>query len=517
MKNQEIKIILIERDVQTDEVKCTLQTTYHGKNVVITVDRDKLSVKGLAELTKQGFPILSRKEAMALIDYIAEIEDTIPVKNCYSANGWHEILGKFYFLHRQAIRNGKIKKIYYTGKLDLSSKGNYKDNIDFFNNTVSKLVGLETLCAVSLSSALVGLFKDKDLRFIFHIEGVSTSGKTTSLMLAGSIWGNPKVSAYGVIKTWNTTDNKLLQTSCGNKGIPIGLDELSMSDANNTKLTYILTSGTDKQRMTNADDSINEFNTVFISTGEIKFKESNYGGIAVRLFEVKNYNFTNDKETADFILKTIQNTYGHIGFEFAKELSKISKKCLEKNLLKETETVIKNIKDICEERNITFSPLFSRMAEKVAVIVVSAKIAKAKLGMNFNIKAIRKFLICNTTLLEAGQEQSVEAIEKFLEEYAKNKTKFPNDNITDTNVWGKSVYKNGELAEIVVMYNQFVKMMANIGFPDTASLIKALKEKSFIKCEQGKNYSRRDVGNIKKTKVVVIDVFAVKGGVDDEN
>lgn len=116
-----------------------------------------------------------------------------------------------------------------------------------------------------------------------------------------------------------------------------------------------------------------------------------------------------------------------------------------------------------------------------------------------------------------GQEQSVEAMEMFFEEYTKNSNKFPSGSSRDNNIWGKSIYKNNELTEIVVLYNQFVKIMKNIGFPDTSSLIKALKEKSFIKCEQGKNYSRRDVGNIKKTKVIVIDVLEVKGGADYEN
>ncbi len=517
MDYQEIKLNKIKRDVQTNEVQLVLQTTYLGKKVEVTISRDKLTVKGLAELTKQGFPFLSKDEATETINDIVAMEEEFPIENIYKTVGWHKIDEKIYFLHLKAIRNGKVKKVYYNGNLDLSCKGEYQDCIDFFNSHIASNTGLGTVCAVSLSSSMINLFEEKELRFIFHIEGLSTSGKTTSLMLAGSMWGNPKVKSNGVIKSWNTTDNKLMKSACGNKGIPIGLDELSMSDANNTKLTYILTSGNDKQRMTNDEDSVSEFNTVFISTGEIKFKESNYGGIAVRLFEVKNYNFTKNKETADLILENIQRNYGHIGFEFAKELSKLSKKCLDNNLSKETETVIRHIEKHCEERNIKFSPLFGRMAEKIAVIVLSAKIAKNKLNMNFNIKAIREFLICNTTLLEAGQEQSVEAMDKFLEEYAKNKTKFPKDNINDSNIWGKSVFRNGELSEVVVLYNQFVKMMNKLGFPDTTSLIKALKEKNFIKCEKDKNYARRDVGNLKKTKVIIVNVLSIKGGADDEN
>lgn len=378
-------------------------------------------------------------------------------------------------------------------------------------------VGLQAACAVSLASAVVGRIKNKDLRFIFHIEGTSTSGKTTTLMLAGSLWGNPQIAPNGVVKNWNTTVNKLIQSAGGNNGVMIGLDELSMSNADNTQLTYLLTGGSDKQRMTNDESKCDSFNTSTMSSGEIEFKTSNYGGIAVRLFEVKNYSFTKDKEHAEAISDFIGEHYGTVGFEFAKVLSGMPIEKIRKKLDDFSIKVQKRIEKHLKEQGKSNSPLFSRMADKIAAIAMAASIAKSKIGIDFDIVSIVDFLICETTLLEMGQEQSVEAMDRFFEEFAKNNTRFPSGNTKDNNLWGKTIYKDGQLFEIVVLYNQFVKMMKSVGFPDTVSLIKALKEKSFIKCEQGKNYSRRDIGNLKKTKVIVIDVFAVKGGADDEN
>ena len=198
-------------------------------------------------------------------------------------------------------------------------------------------------------------------------------------------------------------------------------------------------------------------------------------------------------------------------------MSDISDDVLTEKLDEFAKKVKKRIETHAQKQGKAISPLFSRMADKIAAVALAASIAKSKLGIDFDTSSIVDFLICQTTLLEMGQEQSVEAADKFLEEYAKNKTKFPNDNTKDANIWGKSVVRNGELSEIIVLYNQFVKMMNRIGFPDTASLVKALKEKSFIKCEQDKNYSRRNVGNIKRAKVIVFDVSAIKGGADDEN
>lgn len=211
----------------------------------------------------------------------------------------------------------------------------------FFNRNIATpgMIGLEVVCAVSLSSAIVGLIKSKDLKYIFHIEGTSTTGKTTSLMLATSMWSTPEISPNGVSKTWNTTDNKLINSAGGNNGIMIGLDELSMINANCNQLTYLLTSENDKLRMT--DNTATEFRTIFISTGEIQFKSTNFGGIAVRLFEVKGYNFTEDKETADKIIAFIKENYGSIGFKFARKLTKKS----EKDILFRLDTITKTVID----------------------------------------------------------------------------------------------------------------------------------------------------------------------------
>ena len=507
----------IIRDIQTNEVWFELETKYLGKTVEYKITRNNLSVTGLRDLRFVGFPFLTKDEAEDWISFVIENETLFPQKDVFQKVGWHSIENEKYFLHRKAMCNGEIHPFFYEGDIDLSANGSFEKQIIFFNETVVKSIGLQTICAVSLASTIVGMVVGKDLKFIFHIEGASTSGKTTSLMLAGSMWGNPKISPNGVIKNWNTTGNKLIQSAGGNKGVLIGLDELSMSNADNTQLTYLLTGGADKQRMTSDDGADKEFRTIFMSTGEIQFKTTNFGGIGVRLFEVKNYNFTGDKETADMILQSIQENYGHIGFRFAKNLTEYSEEYIQSKVEAMTEKVIKRIEYHVEKQGKAFSPLFSRMAEKIATIAIAASFAKAKLGMNFDTKVIVDFLICETTLLENGQEQAVQAIEKFFEEYSKNQTKFPKtiDNKV-VNVWGKSVFKHGELTEIIVLYNQFITIMKKIGFPDTTSLIKSLKEKDFIKCEEGKNYTRRNIGDNKRAKAIVIDVLEVNGGVDYE-
>ena len=511
-----IGVLYIQRDVQTDDVKMALQTSYLGKDVTVTVNREDVTVKGFQELRGKGFPVMTKKEAECIILDIFDDEENVPLKEVFHNVGWHTINGVPYFFLKKALCDRNIEDMEYNGCLNLDIKGKLKKSVEFYNENIVNSDGLQAIVAVSLTSALVGMIAEKDLKFIFHIEGTSTTGKTTSLMLAGSVWGNPKIAPNGIIKNWNTTDNKLINSVGGNNGIPVGLDELSMSNANITQLTYLLTGGIDKQRMNDENTVDNEFRTIFLSTGEIQFKNSNFGGIGVRLIEVKDYNFTETKEKADLITEFIQQNYGIIGFEFARNLTKYSSDYMKNKIEEYSEKVIKRLKSHAEKQGIAYSPLFSRLAEKIATVLVAAQFAKKKLGIQFDIKAIADFLICQTTVLENGQEQAVVAMEKFMEEYNKNQKKFPVDE-KGQNIWGKVTVKNRELTEIIVLYNQFVQMMKKVGFPDTSSLIKALKEKNFIKCEKDKNYSRRNVGDNKKAKVIVIDVLALNGGADDED
>lgn len=227
--NFAIKVEYITLDVLTGEVCFSLTAYFRGNRVTKTVERGELTVRKLSELATFGFPILQRKIAEDFVKYVVDNEGYFPLRRVCSKVGWHDVEGKRCFIYRQSFCDGKLQDIRYNGPIDLSHKGTFEANVKFLNELFSKgFVGLQVICAVSLSSAVVGLLAKKDLRYIFHIGGTSTTGKTTSLMLAASMWGNPDISPHCVASNWHITDNKLVQSMSGNKGILRGLDELSM-------------------------------------------------------------------------------------------------------------------------------------------------------------------------------------------------------------------------------------------------------------------------------------------------
>ncbi len=511
--NFPINVTYITQDVLTGELCFSLTAYYRGKPVTKTVKRGELTVRTLNELATFGFPILQRKIAEDFVKYVIDNEGYFRLRRVCGKVGWHDVDGKLYFIHHMAFCDGKWEDIRYNGPIDLSHKGTFEANVKFLNELFSKgLVGLQAVCAVSLSSAVVGLLSEKDLRYIFHIGGTSTTGKTTSLMLAASMWGNPDISPHCVASNWHVTDNKLVQSMSGNKGILRGLDELSMLNADRTKLTYILTGGSDKQRMTDEAGIDSEFRTVIISTGELSFRDSNYGGIGVRLLETSGFNFTETKENADWIRDMVFKNYGNIGCKFAQILTRYEIASIYDALNHYTNKVNKRIEKTLAKKGGVYSPLYGRIAEKIAAIVLAADFAKSDLGLNFAINDIISFLIKDTTLLSGGQEQADEAMERILELYTKNQTKFPKQLTSSvSNLWGRTIMSGDKLMEIIILYDQFVELMRKNGYPDTCSLLHALRDKGYINCEPDKLYSRRKVGDTQRAKVVVVNVSAFNG------
>ena len=68
----------------------------------------------------------------------------------------------------------------------------------------------------------------------FHLHGLSSTGKSTALAVAASVWG------YRV-ETWRTTDNALEDTAERHNDVLLALDEFSQVDARKAaEVAYML-------------------------------------------------------------------------------------------------------------------------------------------------------------------------------------------------------------------------------------------------------------------------------------
>ncbi len=104
----------------------------------------------------------------------------------------------------------------------------------------------------------------------FHLRGDSSTGKTSSLWMAGSVWGGG--GQNGFMQSWRTTDNGLEGRAVLHSDTLLLLDELAMAAGIAvSKISYFLSNGQGKVRAGIAGEGrpIAEFRVFFLSTGEI--------------------------------------------------------------------------------------------------------------------------------------------------------------------------------------------------------------------------------------------------------
>lgn len=127
-----------------------------------------------------------------------------------------------------------------------------------------------------------------------HIHGATTTGKTTALLVGGSVCGGGGKS--GFVQTWRTTINGLEATAEAHNDGTLFLDELSQVDPREAAETaYLLANGQGKARMTRAIAARRKllWALLFVSSGELTLAEHASsvgkqvkGGVEVRLINI---------------------------------------------------------------------------------------------------------------------------------------------------------------------------------------------------------------------------------------
>ncbi|PYF10389.1 uncharacterized protein (DUF927 family) [Rhodobacter viridis] len=174
-----------------------------------------------------------------------------------------------------------------------------------------------------------------------HFRGTSSSGKTTLLRLAASVWGSREL-----IGQWRATSNGLETTAAALNDMLLPLDEIAeISPRALHEAIYMLANGKAKSRMTKdatlADTA--SWRLAIISSGEIsveeKLKEARLDaktGHEVRLIDIEAdtrtwgvfdilHDAKNAAAFADMLRNAANACHGAVGREFVRRLSKLTR------------------------------------------------------------------------------------------------------------------------------------------------------------------------------------------------
>lgn len=498
-----IEITEIRRNIDTKEVSMILEFDYYGQTYNIEIDRSYFEKRKLMTLQKYGVGVYDFN-ANNVIKHLVNQEILAKKTYMHSLVGMvKEKDGTYTFRHYKA--QGEDFTSTYSGNLKLKPKGTKEEKLKMIQEHILGKIPLETIMAVAFSSALVGMIsEDTEIdNPIIHLSGDSTTGKTTALMFAASLYGSPNPKEKGIFSTWNATQNAMIAKLRDNRGILAVFDEASMSKIKDfSDVIYMLAAGSDKERLNNNAEikERKEWTTTILSNGEhsLTSKSNENTGIMMRILEFNNIVWTESAEHSDAIKKGVLENYGHLGVEFGNALIDMGKK-----------EVIKLFRcwiDKCYDRMDKNDKFSKRLSKPMALIMASAEIARDKLGINLNLEEILDFLIKTQSSNKRSKDIGMRAYEYFLDIYTINSSKFLcSDEMSEIpkEIWGKHVRKKGKPDEILIMTSVFKKVMREGSFEDVNVILNKWKDKGILDCDVNRYTRKRSINGVSKRVYVV--------------
>lgn len=247
------------------------------------------------ELADFGFELgTGRNPRNWLLEYLANAEPTQKVRSA-SRIGWHgntfvypdEALGPDTETERVILQSGERQDHAF------NISGTLKD---WQEHVALKAVGNSRL-VLSISTALAApmLAITEDEGGGFHFRGASSSGKSTALAVAGSLWGGGGLRGY--VRQWRATDNALESVAELSCDALLALDELAQIDPKAAgQVAYMLANGRGKARAGREGQArkVKEWRVLFLSNGEIgladKIREGGQrmaAGMGVRVIDLR--------------------------------------------------------------------------------------------------------------------------------------------------------------------------------------------------------------------------------------
>lgn len=479
----------ILKNVDTAQERITLAYFKSATWQTITVDRSVCANanKIVDTLSQFGIEVTS-DNAKNMVRYISECVGLNPLtlnpKKSINRLGWVE---NSFTPYAEDIR--------YEGDMDyevifrnVKEAGSFEAWKDLCAG-LRQNIPLRMMMAASFASVLLEPLKI--LPFVLHVWGTTGTCKTVALMVAMSIWGNPKMG--GLVKTMNMTKNAIMRNASFLCSIPFAGDELqTIKDkwqGNFDQLIYQITEGVDRGRA-RAYGGVEETRTwknSFLFTGEEPITKANSGGGSKnRVIEIAI-----DGPLVDdghHVSNVVQENYGFAGRKFVEYLQE-----------QETEKVVERYRAIFDE--LCRLDTTDKQAMAMACILLADEIA-VKLFFTeeqaLRVEQVKQYL-------QSAYEVDVaeRAYQSVLNWAAKNPVRFEDPKAPDSTnkgeVWGKI---DGEL--LIINRDVLLEYLDQGGFDYTA-VSRKWNDKGYLKrTPQGKFIHNTKVYGIKSSYIKLI-------------
>ena len=468
-------------DTDTEKTKIAFYKDMRWRE--ITVDNSVISNKStITQLADRGIMVTS-ETAKDLVKYLMEATslnmDAIPFYRSLSRLGW---VGNDFAPYDDTIKydgDSDFQAIHD----DVCEHGDYKVWLEHITE-LRQDINIRLMLSASFASVLIE--KVGALPFVLHLWGETGFGKTVSLMVASSIWGNSELGH--LTRSMNATANSIVRTASFLYSIPFCADEMQQIKdrwGNYDNFIMFVCEGIDKGKA-RAKGGVEEQKTwrnAFIFTGEEPVTKANSGGgVKNRCIEieVKDKIIPDGNTTANIV----KENYGFAGKRFIEYIQKI-------DVLKVKEEYKQIFSDILKSADTT-----EKQAMSMALILLADKYACECVFDNskpLEVKDITCYLV-SATVVNMPQR----AYEWVVNWVAENSIRF--DLVENKGaVWGRI---NDDIATI--NKNVLVEAMNKAGFDFAACSRKWDNDGKLVLNSQGYITHQTKVCGIKANYIKIV-------------
>ncbi|CEG59369.1 DUF927 domain-containing protein [Legionella fallonii] len=217
------------------------------------------------ELVRLGLSISPSKSARDLLASYLQVVAVEDRARCVDKLGWHQDV---YVTASMSIGQS-TEKVVFQNTNSIEPALTVSGTVSQWRDTIGRLATGNSRLVFAISTAFAPVLASMagEDSGGFHIRGASSSGKTTALKVAASVWGEPD----DYTRLWRSTVNGLEGLAAvHNDGLLI-LDELSQIDPKEAgEAAYLLANGQGKNRASKLGTikPSNRWSLIFLSAGE---------------------------------------------------------------------------------------------------------------------------------------------------------------------------------------------------------------------------------------------------------
>lgn len=325
-----VAVVGYSRDKDTQAMTCTIAYRRPHDPTWYTHECDRatlMEARKVSSLSAVGVPVTSG-QAAGLVHYFAASEAAlsesgVPVSVTTSVMGWHgNTFVRGYHSHGDAPRlklpgaSGALAKVAES----LHVKGTLAD----WKAVVWPIAERRETLRTMLAAAIVPVIRhiiDCPM-FAVDVCGETSVGKTTAMLVAASVWGNPgNAEEPGYMRTWEGTRVAIEMLAGTMRSMPVLLDDTRRQkyQSDCAQIVYDIVAG--EGRMRGARDggmrSVATYSTVLVSTGEGPLKDMiEAGGLTARCLTIwgspMGGESTENAELSERLVTTVRHHYGHL-------------------------------------------------------------------------------------------------------------------------------------------------------------------------------------------------------------